>query len=78
MRRLVAYICRSCPSVRHQLFLNFQKLFEKFKNLEKFKNFEKLKKAYDKITKPIFENLQKRLITEPWLNLSATTEGGIL
>ena len=37
-------------SVRHQLFLNFQKLFEKFKNFEKFKifetfNFEKFKKG---------------------------------
>ena len=26
----------------------------------------------------IFENLQKKLMGEPWLNLSATTEGGIL
>ena len=43
MRRLVAYICRSCPLVRHQLFLNFQKLFEKLKKFENSRILKNLK-----------------------------------
>ena len=57
MRRLVAYIHRSCMLVRHQLFWNFQKLFEKFKNFLKIqKLFEKFKKIFLKKSKTFWKN----------------------